>query len=272
MWVFTKQSFLSVVEYDPSKDKEPKSIFKKYAHRKGTHVLVRARVKADLEALRPWCHKMKIDTDEHADYMFRVVIPRKTFAKFMADQVEMIDYDSHFKEVVRANATQSTERYSAMMSVWSAMNRLQPYKKWSYGSGGYYGGGHSAPVGGTKSGSPLSGVGPKAHDDSEWDSEWVGWTGTSKPVAKQLQVYDIDLEALKARLQTTAPKLIEDDYVNRLTDEAYEVWAEAEMAQQDKVSRPLTLQEVEDLIDKINDDHLATAAEEAEADKKAGTH
>lgn len=133
MWVFTKKSFLSVVEYDPSKDLVHDSPFRKMTSRKGTHLLVRARVRADLEPLRSVVKNLVISEDKIADYQFRAVLPRAKFEKFMATQVHDIDYGSHFKEVVKANATESSLRYRAMMNVWSDMLVLQPlptYKDW----------------------------------------------------------------------------------------------------------------------------------------------
>lgn len=138
MWLFTRDGFYSAVQYDPSKDKEPKSIFKKIAQNKHSHILVRGRVKRDLEALRKVVPNVKIVDDVVADYKYRAVITRRQWKKFQSLATDDIDYDSHFKEVMRdGDPVQPTARYSAVSSVWSAMITLQPYKPWSSpGKGG----------------------------------------------------------------------------------------------------------------------------------------
>lgn len=129
MWVFTRDGFYSVVEYDPSKDKARHSPFVKFAKGRGTHLLVRARAREHLEALRVVVKKLKIEEDVTADYMYRCVIPRKKWRQYVDDQIEAIDYDSHFKEVVKAAQPKhlSQDVYHAMMDVWVDMLKIQPY-------------------------------------------------------------------------------------------------------------------------------------------------
>lgn len=139
MWVHTDLGFMSVVEYDPKKDPSrtaaTKQGKKKYPHvsKRGSHVLVRARVKADLDDLKAYFPKLVVETDGAADYRFRAVLPKKVFAEFMSSKVMAINYDSHFKEVVedRLGAAQGKAegklRHSKLMSIWSTMAALQPY-------------------------------------------------------------------------------------------------------------------------------------------------
>lgn len=129
MWIFTKRAFLSVVAYDPKQDREKASPFKKIAKNKLTHVLVRARVREDIEDLRIVVPNVKIVDDIAADYKYRAVITRSQWKKYVLRACDEIDYGSHFKEVVRDNASQGTARHKAMMSVWSAMIALQPWGK-----------------------------------------------------------------------------------------------------------------------------------------------
>ena len=154
MWIHTDLGFMSVVEYDPAKDpKRPKgkNAKKKYPHvsKKGTHLLVRARVEADLNDLKAFFPPLVVEDDGAADYRFRAILPREKFAEFMISKVMEIDYDSHFKEVVekRLGAAQGhaagRERHTKLMSIWSTMASLQPggtYSSWKDDKWGGYGG------------------------------------------------------------------------------------------------------------------------------------
>lgn len=151
MWLFTSTGFVSVVAYDPAKDKTPNSSFKKIAKSKDSHLLVRARVKEDLNQLKSVVPNLVVETDEGADYSFRAVVSRKKYKEFIAKSVDTITYDSHFKEAADAASTGASGRHAAMMSVWSAMAKLQPtapYSGWSSGAS-HWGGGKSSPTSGS---------------------------------------------------------------------------------------------------------------------------
>jgi hypothetical protein len=137
MWLFDKRAFTSTVAYDPamgSQNTEHKQVANSSADPKGW-LLVRARVHADLEAMQDQLRTITgnpdlsiyIAYDKGADYEFRALVTRDDMKAYLAAQVDEIDYGSHFKEVVKAHATQSHERYSAMIKVWSAMEVLQPH-------------------------------------------------------------------------------------------------------------------------------------------------
>lgn len=76
MWLFTQNSFVSVVQ-----------------HRTQPHnVLVRARVKDHLALLFP---KNQVQEDAEADYRYRLVVPKKEFAKAVSDYImQRLDYDN----------------------------------------------------------------------------------------------------------------------------------------------------------------------------------
>lgn len=135
MWLFEKRGFGSVVAYDPKKDRNPDSEFRNIAKEAGTHLLVRARIKEDLDMFKTVDPDLLVETDAGADYAYRAVITRDAMKQFMCEVVDGITYDSHFKEVARDNSPKAGGRYSAMMSVWSAMAKLQPIKPWSGGWG-----------------------------------------------------------------------------------------------------------------------------------------
>ena len=121
MWIFVDDAFVSVVQYHPEKDKDSPQPLPK-----GDLVLVRARVEADLDSLRPIVPNLTVQDVKAADYRFRTIITKRQLKKWLTRKVDALDYDSHFKEVVRDRAPNVHGRYSAMMAVWSAMNRLQP--------------------------------------------------------------------------------------------------------------------------------------------------
>lgn len=232
MWLFDKHSFTSTVAYDPSKD-VGKSGHKEIAlaseDPKGMWLLVRARVEADLTAVEKDLQAIKGDdkfsihvtTESSADYSYRALISREDMKLYLASIVDGIDYGSHFKEVVKANASMPTERYSAMMGVWSEMMRLQPYVPYGgWGTtGSYY--------------STLSTAVP------------------FKPSTKWLRVEDA-----KRMLTEAAPNGWADDSIEALDDDGFRLWLAAAkyVAISGDPDTPLTSKEVDDLIDEIYDE------------------
>ena len=95
MWLFGKNNFLSIVQdkHDPS------------------HLLVRARLKGDIEALFP---KAEIHKDAGTDYRFRAWIKRADVIKVVTDAVKRITY-TNFK-----NAN-DYERQGHLMKIWDVM-------------------------------------------------------------------------------------------------------------------------------------------------------
>lgn len=143
-WIFEKKGFVSVVAYDPKKDDNKNSPFKKFAKSKNTHLLVRARIKDDLNSLKEVVPSLVIDKDPSADYAYRAVVSRTQFKKYLNKVTNEITYDSHFKEACRDTAPPVKDRYSALMSTWGIWSKLQDVPPYS---GGYYssGGGMSQP-------------------------------------------------------------------------------------------------------------------------------
>jgi hypothetical protein len=116
VWVFTQNGFYSVVAYDPARD-----------HGGGPPgedlLLVRARVREDLELLRRWIPSLEIREHGRADYRFRTVMSREQWKQILGAEVDYLDY-TNFKN--RVAEKQGHERHEAYMRVWSAMRRLQP--------------------------------------------------------------------------------------------------------------------------------------------------
>jgi hypothetical protein len=116
MWLFTRYGFFSatVSRYDPTK------------------IQVRARAREDLEKLVEFArgeHKIEklnlkdpisdILELDHADYRYRVLMPRKTWSKLafkLADDI----YYSNFK-----NEIHDRQRHDLYLRVWSTMLSLQ---------------------------------------------------------------------------------------------------------------------------------------------------
>lgn len=208
MWIFTRKGFFSVVEYDPKKDPDKKSFARSIVKRRGSHVLVRARVKEDLDDLKRVVKKLKVEDEPTADYRFRAVIPRKKWIEYLTLCAQEIDYDSHFKEVVRANATQPAARYQAMMNVWSDMAVLQPTKPY---------------------GNVTGLLGGKSDDFS-----YYGGYGKYDYPAKTHTAVTIDKRAVQARLLWQAPQEVPEDIVSRMTDDAFELYCQADDLSPDK--------------------------------------
>lgn len=105
MWIFTDTGFFSVV-----------------AHReKPGYLLVRARARADLEALAKRLTKApRIAERPDADYRYRMLVPAEAFATVMADAVRSIDYDN-FKDAVAER--QGQDRAHVYLGVWDHLRR-----------------------------------------------------------------------------------------------------------------------------------------------------
>lgn len=116
MWLTTTQGFYSAV-----------------AHRnKPGHVLVRARVKDDLRALKKQLPKAKIPSrifsDMRADYPWRLVLSAEEWAEAMAKLAADVDYDN-FKNAVKDR--QGVKRANVYMGVWSQMLKLEGGGHWA---------------------------------------------------------------------------------------------------------------------------------------------
>ena len=105
MWVFTKQGFFSVVQ-----DRE---------HRSNVHV--RARSEADL--LEVWRHAQMLQAhpeivynDDQADYPFRVIMWKTTWAQILEMYAESIDYDKF-----KPNFEHEPEKHEILLKVWGDM-------------------------------------------------------------------------------------------------------------------------------------------------------
>lgn len=99
MWIFLKDSFLSIVA---DRDRPER-------------LLVRARFRGDLEQVFPGLKNVTELPTSGADYRFRVSLRRDLVAQVLAELTEAVDYPN-FK-----NAVQEDWRHQAYLGVWSRM-------------------------------------------------------------------------------------------------------------------------------------------------------
>jgi hypothetical protein len=248
MWLFDKQAFTSTVAYDPTKDFVKDSKHKEVAlaseDPSGMWLLVRARVKEDLVVMEKTLQTVKNDpafsvyvaTDTGADYSFRALVCREDWKLYLCALVDDIDYGSHFKEVVKANASQPNERYTAMMKVWSAMSNLQPFTPY----GGYTGG--------------------------SWNYAGGGWAKSTLSVAKDFVPSTKWITAQEARqLLTEAPASAwADDTIEAMDDAAFELYLAASKlaAVNGNADTPMTEEEVDDLIDSLDYEEVGAGSQD----------
>lgn len=100
MWIFLNDSFLSIVV-----DRDNNS-----------NLLVRARVKGDIERMFP---KIKTTHLATADYAYRASIPREIVTKAIADKIKTITYEN-FKDSVKEH-----DRHDVYFDVWAVMRGIQ---------------------------------------------------------------------------------------------------------------------------------------------------
>lgn len=132
MWVVTTDGFYSVVQFDKRKGKKLKVPYRLKDTDPDSWLVVRARVRADLERLK--IHDLYIEKTLIGDYGYRAILTREEWADYLLAATYEIDYDSHFKEEASRNRP---GRHSIYMDVWSALNRLESESKWYAQYGGY---------------------------------------------------------------------------------------------------------------------------------------
>ncbi len=108
MWLLTTQGFYSVVEHRDDPDR----------------LLVRARSRADIEALREQLPDLEPFSDDKADYRWRAVVTREDWAQALKALAGDIDYDN-FKNAV--SDRQSDERVRLYHEVWAILLKIQTH-------------------------------------------------------------------------------------------------------------------------------------------------
>lgn len=104
MWIFLKDGFFSVIEHPDSKK----------------HVVIRARVKGDIEKVFP--ENGGVEMTEDSDYRFRAPMTKDRFASHIAQQATLINY-KNFK-----NSINDKERREYWYEeVWNTMANMQDH-------------------------------------------------------------------------------------------------------------------------------------------------
>ncbi len=105
MWLFVKNGFVSAVEF----------------RGRPNDLIVRARRRGDLSKLFPKREK-QIEKTPNADYLYRLVVSKKEFAKVVSDYIlRNLTYDN-FKG---AQEKDSREWFNFLHSVWAEGFELQ---------------------------------------------------------------------------------------------------------------------------------------------------
>src|SRR5262245_28238814 len=106
MWLLTTQGFYSVV-----------------AHRRDPQrLIVRARLREDLEALREQIPALRVYSDRDADYRWRALVTRAEWVAAVAELATELDYDN-FKRAVAER--QGRDRQRLYHRVWATLRELQ---------------------------------------------------------------------------------------------------------------------------------------------------
>ena len=106
MWLITTRGFYSVVA----------------DHHEDGHVLVRARVREDLESLADLIPGLEVEETPERDYRFRASVPRDVWAAAATALAGEIDYPN-FKNAVADR--QGPERAHVYSDVWVTLLALQ---------------------------------------------------------------------------------------------------------------------------------------------------
>lgn len=110
MWLITPIGFFSIVQ-------KPSDIA-------SNTLTIRARVRADLEALRT-SHLPglgEIQESRHNDYRFRAAAPRQEVASAMANMIETLDYSNFKNQVAKVQGAGRAHLYH---DVWHVLYGLQ---------------------------------------------------------------------------------------------------------------------------------------------------
>lgn len=107
MWIMLNNAFFSIID--------PAAEYDGGGHT-GTHLLVRARFRGDIERVFP---RTKVTATPDRDYAYRALIDRKTVALKIAEQITSIDY-LNFK-----GSVEEKWRHDDYMRVWTVMHSAQ---------------------------------------------------------------------------------------------------------------------------------------------------
>ena len=127
MWLFTKHGFFSVVCARQGDGKQGRPI-------DTTRLMVRARMREHLDALKKWWPEQLDGVDIRAsagtDYAFRMIVDKPAWSRVLAELALETDYDNFKSEVARHQDGAGVPYERALYDVWAVMNRLQEKSTW----------------------------------------------------------------------------------------------------------------------------------------------
>jgi len=91
-------------------------------------IMVRARVRNHIEALQarfPALRGAELIETPHADYRYRIVVPKEAWADAVRDMVMEQEYTNFKNAAAEAQGADDSGYVSALHEVWSVMRRLQ---------------------------------------------------------------------------------------------------------------------------------------------------
>jgi hypothetical protein len=122
MWIFTKHGFFSAVCARVGDGKHGQPV-------DPDHIMVRARVRSHLKALKERFPDLLGDSEIHefagTDYAFRVFVPKPAWVMVLAGLAEETDYDNFKAEVARHQGKAGAAYEQSLHDVWSVMHDLQ---------------------------------------------------------------------------------------------------------------------------------------------------
>ncbi len=114
MWTVTVDGFYSVTAFDERRGGSRPDV--------DELVVVRARVRDDLERLSQSVPHAEILATPRSAYPFRIVCRRDEWARYLAASVDEIDY-LNFKDRVAQRL--GKRRHDVLLSVWATLRRLE---------------------------------------------------------------------------------------------------------------------------------------------------
>ena len=107
MWIYTKNAFISAVEFDPTNGYDSEGLI---PPQERTHLMVRARRSEHL--VNFGFHPDNVVESKSADYPYRVFVAKPTFGEMMKKHAESINYENY------KDTAQDHLPYQMLSDVW----------------------------------------------------------------------------------------------------------------------------------------------------------
>jgi hypothetical protein len=120
MWIFATTGFYSAVC--------PRSDGGHGGEIETDKVMVRARVRGHIEALQakfPALGEAELTETPHADYRYRIIVPKEAWAGAVAEMIQEQEYTNFKNAAAEAQGANDGGYVHALHEVWGVMHRLQ---------------------------------------------------------------------------------------------------------------------------------------------------